>query len=196
MTTNRTRRYKSGQLQTQERSEMRKVRVVSKKYDGSLRDEYETYLYSESDETITLFSVPGLSYRDHRKGAWFKATDGLLEIYFKRRWYNVWHMAEQVSNFNLMYVNISLPATLQGDVVEWTDLDLDYRVHLDNSVERLDQDEFEQNVQRMGYSPDLIEQVEAACTEVEAGLAKRVYPFDYERQVELYRRIKDEPHLT
>ena len=72
---------------------MRKVRVASKKYDGSLRDEYETYLYSESDETIILFSNPGLSYWDHRKGARFEATDGLLEIYFKHRWYNVWHIA-------------------------------------------------------------------------------------------------------
>src|SRR5215475_897439 len=172
------------------RSRMRKVRVVSKKYDGSLRDEYETYLYDESDEMIRLISVPGLSYWDHRKGAWFEGTDGLLEIYFKRRWYNVWHMAEQISNLNLMYVNIAQPAMLQGNVVEWTDLDLDYRVNMDHSVERLDQEEFEQNAQRMGYPPDLIEQVGEACREVEAGLASRIFPFDYDRQVELYRRIK------
>jgi len=85
-----------------------------------------------------------------------------------------------------------LPSTLQANVVEWTDLDLDYRVHPDHSVERLDQAEFEQNAQRMGYPPNLIEQVGAACREVEEGLAKRTFPFDYERQVELYRRIKTE----
>ena len=95
---------------------------------------------------------------------------------------------------NLIYVNIALPARLQADVVEWTDLNLDYRVHLDCSVELLDQEEFEQNVQRMGYPPNLIEQVGAACREVEAGLAKRMFSFDHERQVELYRRIKTE-HL-
>jgi hypothetical protein len=171
---------------------MRKVKVISKKYDGSLRDEYETCLYAESDSTIILFSEPGLGYWDYRKAAWFEAPDGLLEIYFKHRWYNVWHIVEQVSNINLMYVNIALPATLQEEVVEWTDLDLDYRVHLDNSVERLDQWEFEQNVQRLGYPPNLIKQVQAACGEVEAGLASRIYPFDYKRQVELYRRIKSE----
>lgn len=171
---------------------MRKVRVVSKKYDGSLRDEYETHLYAESDEAIILFSVPGLSYWDHRKAARFEAQDGLLEIYFKHRWYNVWHIAEQVSNINLIYVNIALPATLQDNVVEWTDLDLDYRVHLDNSVERLDQLEFEQNAQRLEYPPDLLEQARAACREVEAGLASRIFPFDHERQVGLYCRIKSE----
>jgi protein associated with RNAse G/E len=175
-------------------SQVRKVRVVSKKYDGSLRDEYETYLYSESDEMIRLFSLPGLSYWDHRKGARFEGPDGLLEIYFKRRWYNVWHIAEQLSNLNLIYVNIAMPATLQANIVEWTDLDLDYRVHLDHSVERLDQEEFEHNALRMGYPHSLIEQVGAACREVEAGLAKRIFPFDYERQVELYHRIKTELH--
>jgi len=132
---------------------MRKVRAVSKKYYGSLRDEYETYLYSESDKTIILFSHPGLSYWVHRKGARFEGPGGLLEIYFKHRWYNVWHIAEQISYLNLIYVNIALPATLQANVVEWTDLDLKYRVHPDHSVERLDQAEFEQNVQRMDTRP-------------------------------------------
>ena len=169
---------------------MRQVKVVSKKYDGSLRDEYETRLVAETDETIVLFSPPGLPYFDHRKGGWFETPDGLLEIYPKHRWYNVWHIGEQNSHTNLMYINIALPATLQGDVVQWTDLDLDYRVHLHGSVERLDQLEFEQNTQRMGYPPDLIEQVEAACREVEAGLVARIFPFDHARQVERYQRIK------
>jgi protein associated with RNAse G/E len=172
------------------RSKMRKVRVVSRKYNGALRDEYETYLYAETEETITLFSEPGLGYWHHQKAAWFEAEDGLIEIYFKHRWYNVWHICEQVSHTNLIYVNIAMPATLQASGIEWTDLDLDYRVHPDNSVELLDQAEFEQNRQSMGYPPDLVEQVQVACREVETGLRSRTYPFDYERQVELYFQIK------
>lgn len=171
---------------------MRKVRVVSRKYNGALRDEYETYLYAETDETVTLFSEPGLGYWDHRKAAWSEAQDGLIEIYFRHKWYNVWHICEQVSNTNLIYVNIAMPATLQASGIEWIDLDLDYRVHLDNSVELLDKAEFQQNRQLMGYSPDLVEQVRVACLEVEAGLGSQTYPFDHGRQVELYRRIKAE----
>jgi protein associated with RNAse G/E len=169
---------------------VRKVKVVSKKYDGSLRDEYQIYLYAETDETITLFSPPGLKYRDHRKAAWFEAQDGLVEIYFKHKWYNVWHICEQVSHTNLIYVNISMPTTFFATGIKWIDLDLDYRVHLNHSVERLDQAEFEQNAQSMRYPPDLILQAHIACQEVEAGLVSRVYPFDYEQQVELYHQIK------
>lgn len=171
---------------------MRTVRVVSRKYDGSLREEYETTLYTESNETITLFSPSGLRYYDHRKAAWLEAPDGLLEIYFKTRWYNVWHIAEQVSGRNLSYVNIATPATLREGVLEWTDLDLDYRVQVAGQVERLDAAEFAQNAQRLGYPPVLLAQTHKACLEVESGLARRVFPFDYEQQVERYRRIKRE----
>jgi hypothetical protein len=31
---------------------MKRVKIISKKYDGSLRDECESRLYAESDETI------------------------------------------------------------------------------------------------------------------------------------------------
>ncbi len=168
---------------------MRKVRVISKKYDGSLRDEYETYLHAKTDETIILFSMPGLRYWDHRKAAGFEAQDGLVEIYLEHKWYNVWHIAEQVGNTNLIYVNIALPAALRKQGVEGTDLGLDYRVHLNNSVERLDWEEFERNAQRMGYPEDLIEHLRTPCLEVEAGLANRAFPFDHGQQVDLYRRI-------
>ena len=40
---------------------MKKVKVVSKKYDGSRRDEYETYLYAETDETVVSQLTAGNS---------------------------------------------------------------------------------------------------------------------------------------
>jgi uncharacterized protein len=170
---------------------MQKIKVTSRKYDGTLRDWYEAYLYAETNESVLLFSLPGLQYWHARRQAWLESQDGVIEIFLKRKWYNVVHIGEQISNTNLMYINIALPATLQDGVLEWIDLDLDYRVHMDNSVERLDQDEFDENAQRMGYPADLVEQVYVACREVEAGLAQRAFPFDYEDQVALYRQIKE-----
>ncbi len=171
---------------------MRKIKIISKKYGGRLRDTYETYLYAETDETLIFFSPPGLKYFDYRKEAEFESPDGLIEIYFKHKWFNVWHICDQHSHVNLIYSNISMPATLQGTTLEWLDLDLDYRVYMDHSVERLDEAEFETNRQRWGYPPDLVEQARLACTEVEGYLANQTYPFDHERQVELYWRIQAE----
>jgi hypothetical protein len=97
---------------------VRKIKVISKKYDNSYRDEYETHLYSEENGTIIVLTPPGTRYYDHRKEAWFEVADGLLEIYFQDKWYNVWHICDQNSNQNLIYANVCMPAVLDGDVLE------------------------------------------------------------------------------
>lgn len=169
---------------------MRKVSVLSRKYDGSLRDEYEAFLHAATDEAITLVSPPGTPYYDHRKAAWFAAPDGTIEVYPRREHFNVVHVVEDASRRNRIYVNLALPATLLDGRIEWTDLDLDYRLHFDATVEQLDVDEFVRNTERMGYPPDLVRRVEYTCLEVEKGLAEQRYPFDHARQVALYRRLK------
>jgi protein associated with RNAse G/E len=169
---------------------VRRIEVISKKYDNSVRDEYETYLYSEDDGTILLFSPPVTRYYDYRKQAWFEAPDGLIEIYFKDRWYNVWHICEQKSNRNKIYSNICMPAALEGNVLEWVDLDLDFRVHMNGSIELLDEEEFEQNARQFGYPGWLVEKARAACDEVVKLFETAEFPFDHPRQIERYQRIK------
>lgn len=83
-----------------------------------------------------------------------------------------------------------MPVSFKDNRLTWVDLDLDYRLHLDHRIERLDENEFEENAKLMKYSDHLIEQVHAACQEVEEGLARQTFPFDYEHQVERYKRIK------
>lgn len=169
---------------------MRRIKVLSKKYDNSLRDEHEAYLYSREDETITILSPAGTRYYDHRKEAWFEAPDGLLEVYFRDRWYNVWHICEQNSHRNLIYANLCMPASLRGNVLEWVDLDLDFRVHMNGSIELLDEEEFEQNISQFGYSEWVVENVRAACDEVLVRFGRGQFPFDHPRQIKRYRSIR------
>jgi len=93
---------------------MRTIEIVSRKYDGSLRDEYEAFLYTEDDERLVVYVPAGTLSYDHRKQAWSEAPDGLLEIYFKTRWYSVWHICEQTSNLNQMYIHLSMRAKFPG----------------------------------------------------------------------------------
>jgi protein associated with RNAse G/E len=169
---------------------VRKIRVISKKYDNSFRERYETCLYSEGDGTILLFSPPATKHYDYRKQAWLEAPDGLVEIYFKDRWYNVWHICEQKSNRNKIYSNICMPAALEGNVLEWVDLDLDFRVRMDGSIELLDEEEFEQNARQFGYPGWVVENAKAACGEVVKLFGRAEFPFDHSRQIERYQRIQ------
>jgi len=56
-----------------EEIEMRKITIVSRKYDGRLRDEYEAFLYAEDAEQLVVFSPAGMPSYDHRKQAWVAA---------------------------------------------------------------------------------------------------------------------------
>jgi protein associated with RNAse G/E len=169
---------------------MRKIRVVSQKFDGSLRDEYQARLVLEDSATIVLFTALGTPYYDHRKGAWFESEDGLVEIYFKHKWYNVWHICEQISRTNRIYSNIAMPVRFEGDTLTWVDLDLDFRVHMDGSIELLDEDEFQHNALRMGYSKRVVAAARAACDEVLERFARQEFPFNHQEQIALYERIK------
>ena len=169
---------------------MRKIKIISRKYDGSLRDEYEAFLYAEDEERLVVYAPSGTLDYDHHNQAWSAAPDGLLELYFKTRWYTVWHICEQKRNFNQMYIHISLPATLTATGIEWVDLDLDYRVHLDGRIERLDEQEYRAHQATMGYPAAMHAQVQAACSEVESLYQQQRYPFNHTAQLALYQQIK------
>ena len=169
---------------------MQKIRVTSRKYDGRLRDEYEAFLCAEDDERLMVYAPVGTLSYDRPAQTWIPAPDGLLEIYFKRRWYNVWHICEQSSNSNQIYSNLSLPAVRTAGHIEWIDLDLDYRVHMDGRIERLDEDEYRAHIVSLGYSADVQAHVQAACAEIEALYQQRADPFDHTEQVARYQRIK------
>jgi protein associated with RNAse G/E len=169
---------------------MQKIRIISRKYDGRLRDEYEALLYAEDDERLVVYAPVGTMSYDRHKQAWVGAPDGLLEIYFKHRWYNVWHICEQTSHINQMYCNLSMPAVRTDTGIEWIDLDLDYRVHMDGRIERLDEDEYCAHIASMGYSLEMQAQVQAACAEIEALYQQRADPFNHATQVARYQQIK------
>lgn len=172
---------------------LRGIRVLSQKYDGSLRDEYDAYLHSETAEQIVVFVSPGSSAFDHRKQAWFSGPDGVIEIYSRQKWYHVWHICEPLnSSTNKVYVHIARPATFTDGVVRWTDMDLDFRVHADGTIAFLDEDEFEHNALRMRYPQSVVSQCWDACKEVQAGLKSKLGVFDHEAQVELYHEYKVE----
>jgi protein associated with RNAse G/E len=169
---------------------MRSIRVISHKYDGRLRDDYEAFLYAEDDQRLVVYAPTGTMSYDRRTQTWVAAPDGLLEIYFKARWYNVWHICEQVSNANQMYINLATPATVTARGIEWVDLDLDYRVHLDGRLEQLDADEYRAHIASMGYPAEVQAQVQASCAAIESLYRQRADPFNHPAQAALYRRIK------
>jgi protein associated with RNAse G/E len=99
-------------------------------------------------------------------------------------------VCEQLSNINQIYSNLSMPVVRTASGIEWVDLDLDYRVHMDGRIERLDEAEYRAHIVSLGYSADIQAQVQAACAEIEALYQQHADPFDYTEQFARYQRIK------
>lgn len=166
---------------------MHKIKVISKKYDGRLRDEADAFLVARDSDTVVLLQPPGTLEYSARTQQWEAMTDGLLLLFFTNRWYNVWHIADQRSHFNRIYANIALPAHwLDDNTLEWIDLDLDIRVHMDGSLELLDEDEFLENQQRFAYPSQVVAQARAAAQAALDLCERQRYPFDYDIQVARY----------
>jgi protein associated with RNAse G/E len=175
---------------------MRPITIRSYKYDGQPRDEYTGLLYEDDAESCLVFVPPGTMICDHRTQTWERAPDGVLERYFKTRWYAIWYVAAQHSNINHMYVHVSMPATVTATTITWVDLDIDYRVYTDGRMEQRDLDEYHANMTTMAYPLHIQDAVRAACTEIESLGAPQHYPFNYASHAALYQQISQQGLTT
>ena len=115
-----------------------------------------------------------------------------MELYFEDRWYNVWHFRDDTTDplgFKVLwYCNVAMPASFDGKTLRWVDLDIDIRCYRDGAPEVLDEDEFEQHRVELGYPAEVVERALAARDEALRLAQERVFPFDYETQINALRR--------
>lgn len=76
------------------------------------------------------------------------------------------------------YVDIATPAQWDGDRVMMIDLDLDVARFRDGSVAVLDEDEFAEHQQTLGYPPELVDRARTTTAAVFLGVERREPPFD------------------
>lgn len=169
-------------------TDLKTIRVVSTKYDGSLRDSYNALLLDHVGSMIRLKVPSGTPILDGRTKQTELSEDTAIEIYFLDRWYNVWHMREHTTYPNLWYANVAKPAEFDGETLSWVDLDLDVRCYLDGSLAILDEDEFEQNRVAMSYPRDVVEEALEAQNEILMLGQIGAFPFDHWGQLEHAKR--------
>lgn len=156
-----------------------KILIRSQKYDGTPRDEHETLLLDQQGSLVRIVVARGTPIYDGGGRRVETATDTSTELYFTDRWYNVRHFdGPRAPYWNLWYANVALPATFDGEVLQWVDLDIDLRQHSDGSVVVLDEDEFEVNRRAAPYPADVVEQAPAARDEMLRLADTGAFPFD------------------
>ena len=155
----------------------RPIHVVSTKYDGSAHWEFDSFFVLENGPLVIATNFAGQQLHN-KAGLWTTPFD-VRNYFWSDRWYNIMRCDRpKAAGLEYWYCNVTTPTLYDGENIRYVDLDLDVRVYADGRIELLDEDEFVENSQRMGYPPSVIEQARRAAAElIELATARR-FPFD------------------
>ncbi len=152
------------------------IRLRSTKIDGSPHFAWTCCVLRAAPDVVALHQAAGTPITTWN-GVWTPDCDA--RIYFWRdRWFNVIQTWSVDGNLSGFYCNVITPARLVGDELHWDDLDLDVSVRADGLYRILDEDEWERNVGRLGYAPELVAHARRAIDELITSVERRAFPFD------------------
>lgn len=106
-----------------------------------------------------------------------KRSTKTVEYYWLNRWYNVFRFLKDDGSTRLWYCNINAPPEFNGGTLSYIDLDIDILVQPDFSFQVLDEDEFEINAKRYGYSAKVKSGAHGAVQELMVMIEQRQFPF-------------------
>jgi uncharacterized protein len=119
-----------------------------------------------------------------RKGIWLQRGDeepveqphDFVQLVPKTSWFIACFNRPGPQTLNL-YVDVTTPPTITGDVIEAVDLDLDVLRTRDGLVLLDDEDEFEEHQVLYGYPPEIIAGARASADRLMAAVAAGDEPF-------------------
>ena len=101
-----------------------------------------------------------------------------LEYYWLDRWYNVFRFLSPAGSHRCFYCNINMPPKIDGDTLEYVDLDLDVYVGAEGEIKVLDREEFAENSRKFSYPAEIVRTAESALGELLRHIASGDFPFE------------------
>lgn len=151
--------------------------IKSLKYDRSVRRSWTCHLI-EKEEDLRLFVGVFEFEVDHPELGLIKNGTVSYEYYWLNRWYNVFRFHESDGRFRNFYCNINMPPRIEGNVLNYVDLDIDILIWPDGRANYLDLDEFAENAARYNYADEVRSNAIGAVNELKGMLELRKFPFD------------------
>ncbi|MFW3146683.1 MAG: DUF402 domain-containing protein [Thermoplasmatota archaeon] len=117
------------------------MRVQKLLPDGSLKIEYSGNVRESNEEYISIDT--GWSREPLDLGyVLFQPDDRWVETFYRKRWYNIFRIADRNGELKGFYINITKPPVIGDEIIQWFDLAIDIWVRTDTSYLVLDMDEF------------------------------------------------------
>ncbi|HEX2417075.1 MAG TPA: DUF402 domain-containing protein [Micromonosporaceae bacterium] len=153
---------------------MPRVRVVYRKYDGSLHWHQEVSWLGEDEHGVWLGAPAGASARRGDEPPVVHPQAHVL-VFPRDAWWTAAFNAEP--RRTEIYCDITTVPVWQSDEVTMVDLDLDVRRRRDGTVEVLDEDEFAVHQERYGYPDEVVSSALAATEWLRRALSGPTEPF-------------------
>lgn len=153
------------------------IKVCSYKYDGALHRSWDAELIRQEGSLVVLDAKFPEEIVHDLLGTIASGTQS-LEYYWLDRWYNVFRFAQPDGTLRNYYCNVNVPATFDGAVLSYVDLDLDILVDPDFSYQVLDVADFERNAEQYGYSAEVQTKARAALADLVSMIEARAFPFN------------------
>ena len=153
--------------------------VHAYKYDGLLHRTWDAELLRREGSLVVLDAKFSEEISHDLLGTIASGTHS-LEYYWLDRWYNVFRFAQPDGKLRDFYCNVNVPATLEGEVLSYIDLDIDILVQPDFRYQVLDLDEFEKNSELYDYSAEVRQNAHRAVSELITMIEARAFPLQSE----------------
>jgi protein associated with RNAse G/E len=153
------------------------ISVRSLKYDGRLHREWRAHLVRVAGPLVVVEGEFEETVEHSQLGTIARGTVS-TEYFWTDRWYSVFRFREPDKTLRNYYCNINRPASFDGRLLTFVDLDIDVLVSPDFTHRVLDEDEFDANAARYAYSRDVMERARRALAELINSIERREFPFD------------------
>lgn len=165
------------------------IYIQSFKHDGSLHRTWaKGYVMEANDSRIVcVTNKTWVSESDGRK--WITREPAIC-FFYPDKWYNVISMIRKTGIF--YYCNIASPSIYDGESLKYIDYDLDLKVNPQMRWNVLDEDEYEEHSEIMGYSIDLRRAIEKGLNQCIDCVEDDESPFDHDEILRIYNRYLDE----
>ncbi|MGD9589750.1 MAG: DUF402 domain-containing protein [Pyrinomonadaceae bacterium] len=152
--------------------------VRSKDFDGSVRKSWPAEIAERNGSLLLLRGVFDAEVSHPHLGL-VQAGTVSYEYYWLDRWYNVFRFHEPDGAYRGFYCNLNMPPILDGETLDYIDLEIDVLVDVTGNVLVIDEDEFEESRVRWSYPEELVENARNALKELFGMIERREFPFDY-----------------
>lgn len=164
--------------------------VQAYKHDGRLHRQWSPgYCVEETENYWAIASKASLVIEDD--GRHWMTKENAVFLLFKNMWMNIICMFKEGGGI-CYYANIASPTIFDEGYLRYIDYDLDLKLYPDHVIKALDENEFENNIVRYGYSPELVDAIRHSFNEIRSLMTAGKFPFSDEAIRALYARFLTE----